>query len=268
MENAGGLFIGNLPHDGAVALSDVDLLLADARKRQQCRNREHEGHEKHCLARQQVTGRAHQRRRRAVAQRCKAGIAPKPLPDGERPDQTETDRRDRRTQHATRQRMQNGRRRHHRKDRPQRIGQRGAADGGDRQARHQPLGTRVIDDSAAGHLPEQADDAADRQHKADLDLRPFLRSQIDRNERAEAGLNVGEKEDEPVEAALAFARRLWPAAGRRRQRHNIAPTGGPPLAIVVNPPNRLGWTREQVTSPSHLRMIFPESRYPLFRIMR
>jgi hypothetical protein len=40
------------------------------------------------------------------------------------------------------------------------------------------------------------------------------------------------------------------------------------MAIVVNPLNRLGWTRNQATSPSLLRMIFRENRYPLFRIMR
>jgi len=44
--------------------------------------------------------------------------------------------------------------------------------------------------------------------------------------------------------------------------------GGSPVAIVVNPLNRLGWARDQATSPSHLRVIFPENRYPLFRIMR
>jgi hypothetical protein len=32
------------------------------------------------------------------------------------------------------------------------------------------------------------------------------------------------------------------------------------MAIVVNPLDRLGWTRNQPTSPSHLRMIFPENR--------
>jgi hypothetical protein len=37
-------------------------------------------------------------------------------------------------------------------------------------------------------------------------LRPFLRRQIDGDERTEAGLDVGEEEDEPVEAMLALRR--------------------------------------------------------------
>ena len=34
--------------------------------------------------------------------------------------------------------------------------------------------------------------------------------------------------------------------GRWRQRHNIAAAGGSPAAIVVNPVERLGWTRDQI----------------------
>jgi hypothetical protein len=98
-------------------------------------------------------------------------------------------------------------------------------------------------------LPEQANDTADRQHEADLDLRPLLRGQIDRNERTEAGLNVGEKEDEPVEATLAFARRLLLAARRGRQRHDIALPGGSPVATVINPIERWGWTGDQAAAP-------------------
>ena len=117
--------------------------------------------------------------------------------------------------------MQNRRHRHHRKDRPQRISQRAAADGRDRQTSHQPFGARGVDDGAARHLPEQADDAGDRQYETDLDLRPFLRGQIDRHEGTETGLHIGEKEDKPVEAALTFARWGWLASGHWRQRHNM-----------------------------------------------
>ena len=110
-----------------------------------------------------------------------------------------------------------------------RIGERADADGRDRKARHQPLGAGGIDDGAAGHLADQADDAADRQHEADLDLGPFLRRQIDRDERPEAGLHVGEKEDEPVEAALALARgRRWRlgATVPARETHIVAAQRG------------------------------------------
>ena len=66
--------------------------------------------------------------------------------------------------------------------------------------------THVCDHLIARHLADQPDDAADRQHKANLDLGPFLRRQIDRDEWAKTGLDVGEKEDEPVKAALALRR--------------------------------------------------------------
>jgi len=88
-----------------------------------------------------------------------------------------------------------------REDRPGGIGERAGADRRHREARHQPFGACGIDDGAAGHLPDQADQPADRQHKTDFDLGPFLRGQIDRDEWSEPGLYVGQKEDEPVEAA-------------------------------------------------------------------
>ena len=64
---------------------------------------------------------------------------------------------------------------------------------------------------AARDLAEQRHDAADRQHETDLDLRPFLRGQIDRDERAEAGLHVGEKK-----MNQSRPRRLCFDGGRRR----------------------------------------------------
>ena len=169
----------------------------------------------------QIAAGAHHGRGDAVAERGIAGVAPEPLADRKRPDQAEADRGNRRTEHATRGGVQGRGGHHHRKDRPRRISERADADGRNRKARHQPFGARGIDDGAARHLSDQADDAADRQHKADLDLGPFLRRQIDRDERPEPGLHIGEKEDEPVEAAQALARRsgdgpLWPAARRRR----------------------------------------------------
>jgi hypothetical protein len=48
----------------------------------------------------------------------------------------------------------------------------------------------------------------------------------------------------------------------------VITTGGSPMAIVVNSIERWGRACDQTVSPPHLRMIFPENRYPLFRIMR
>jgi len=56
-------------------------------------------------------------------------------------------------------------------------------------------------------------------------LRPGLRGQIDRHEGTEAGLDVGEEEGEPVEAARARARHRIAGCGRGllrgRRRHKL-----------------------------------------------
>ena len=77
---------------------------------------------------------------------------------------------------------------------------------GHRHGRDDPLGTHRVDQRAARYLAQQRDQAGDRQHQADLDLRPFLRRQVDGDERTEAGLHVGDKEDEPVEPLQALPR--------------------------------------------------------------
>ena len=111
---------------------------------------------------------------------------------------------------------------HDREDRQRRIGQGGDADGDDGDAGDEALGARGIDDGAAGHLAEQRHDARRRLHEADIELRPALPGQIDRHERAETGLHVGDEEDEPIEPAQAarrrMQRRLAAFRGRRRCR--------------------------------------------------
>jgi len=46
-----------------------------------------------------------------------------------------------------------------------------------------------------------------RKDQAYVDLGPFLRREVNRHKRPEAGLDVGDKKDEPVESAKAFRRR-------------------------------------------------------------
>jgi hypothetical protein len=67
-------------------------------------------------------------------------------------------------------------------------------------------------------LSDQGDETGGGEHKSDIDLRPFLRGEKDRDERPETGLHVGDKENEPVEAAQAARRRRqrWFAAVRLR----------------------------------------------------
>jgi hypothetical protein len=64
------------------------------------------------------------------------------------------------------------------------------------------LRAHLVDQPAAGHLTEQAREATDGEHQANVDLRPFLGRQIDGQEGAEAGLDVGNEEGEPVEPTL------------------------------------------------------------------
>jgi hypothetical protein len=93
-------------------------------------------------------------------------------------------------------------------DRPQSQHKSADADAGDRRGGRASFRANRIDHRAAGHLPEQADHAADRENKADIGQRPFLGGQIDRDEWAKAGLNVRHEESEPIEPAQAGARRL------------------------------------------------------------
>ena len=109
------------------------------------------------------------------------------------------------TQHAACGSMQGGGGQHDRKDRQQRVSERARGDCGEGQSRDQPLRAGGIDQRAARHLPQQRDQAAGREHEADVNLRPLLRREIDRNEWAEAGLNVGHEENEPVEPAKTVA---------------------------------------------------------------
>jgi hypothetical protein len=52
-------------------------------------------------------------------------------------------------------------------------------------------------------LPNQRDKARRRQNEPDIELGPSLRGEIDRDEGSKAGLYIGDKKDEPIEAAQA-----------------------------------------------------------------
>jgi len=251
-ENAGCVDIGHLARDRAMGLCDIDFAFADPAKRQHGRDSQNEGDDKDRATGQQITASAHQRCSRSIAERGKAGVAAKPLADRRWADQTEADRSDGRTEHAARGGVQRGSRNHDRKNRPYRISERAGSDRRNREARHQPFGAGGIDNGTAGHLPDQTDQAADRQHKADFDLGPFLRRKIHRDEWAEPGLHIGQKEDEPVEAAQALARRGWRGARRHRLRdlrRNVSAADRARMAIASGPVNRMGWTYGQDIAP-------------------
>ena len=59
-------------------------------------------------------------------------------------------------------------------------------------------------------------DTSDRQHQADIGLVPLLRGEIDRQERPEPRLHVGNEEREPIEAPLTLPGRGLHGCGSLR----------------------------------------------------
>jgi len=64
-------------------------------------------------------------------------------------------------------------------------------------------------------VAEESVQAARRQDQADIELRPLMRGQIDRDERTKSGLDVRKEEREPVETARTCLRRRTRCRGRR-----------------------------------------------------
>ena len=190
----------------AVGPLRIDLARLDLAKREPGRDEQRGRDPEDRAGREQVTDHAHCRGRQPGADRCEARIAAQALADGGRPDQAEADGGHGGTEHAACRGMQGGGGEHDREDRPGCVGDGAGADQGHRDARRQPLGSHGIEQRAAGNLADQRHQAGDGEHEADIDLRPFLRRQIDRDEGAEAGLHVGHEEDEPIEPAQAASR--------------------------------------------------------------
>jgi len=85
-------------------------------------------------------------------------------------------------------------------------------------------------------LARERHEAARGQDQPDIELRPSVCGQIDRDERTEAGLDVGEKKGEPVETARACSRRRIAYCGRRllrcrRRRKTTADATVEPTAV-------------------------------------
>ena len=117
------------------------------------------------------------------------------------------------------------------KDRPNGIRECAHANGRHGQPGNEPLRSRRIDQSATGHLARQRDETTHRKDETDFDLCPFLRRQIDRDERAETGLHVGEEKNEPVETAQTATRWGGQCAGGRLCRRTV-------VAVAADPVNR------------------------------
>lgn len=226
----------------------IDLGWPDARQSQYCRNGQGNRDEEYGTARKQIPERAHYGRRYPAAERSETGVAAEPPANSRLTDEAKADCRNGRAKNATAGRVQGGGRQYDRQYRPSRVGQRAHANRGHGDARHKPFGSRPIDDCPAGHLAKQGNNAAHRQDETDLHLRPFLRCQVDRDERSETRLDVGEEEDKPIEASRAGARRIIDEQAARRYRCRTAGLGLP-VADAVGAIDEARWLRKQVISP-------------------
>jgi hypothetical protein len=133
-------------------------------------------------------------------------------------DETQADRGDDGSEHATRAGMQDTGCHDHQESGPDRKRKRAQANRRHRQYGNQPRRAHRIDQRAPGHLAGERHEPAGGQNQPDIKLGPSVRGQIDRNERTETGLDVGEKKGEPVEAARASSRRRIACCGRRLLR--------------------------------------------------
>jgi hypothetical protein len=85
---------------------------------------------------------------------------------------------------------------------------------GDGCAEQRSLRTHPIDERPGRRLREDACDPSDRESKPDALLVPFVPGEVDGEEWPYAGLNVGQKEVQPVQAAQR-------SRGGRRRRATV-----------------------------------------------
>ena len=183
----------------------------DRQQRQQRGDAQRGGQHEHRAAGQVGAGRAHHRRGEPVAERGEAGVTPQPFAERGVADQMQADRGDRGREHAARECVQRLRDRHRQFGRLDRQ-QQGGDDHADQcAARGGALVAHGIHQRAGGKLADQRDDGAEREDEADLHLGPFVRGQIDGDERAEAGLHIGDEEVHQIERPRTARRKF--AAG-------------------------------------------------------
>jgi hypothetical protein len=124
--------------------------------------------------------------------------------------ETEANRHDYRPEYRTSRRVDDPCPHYDCETRPERKRKGARANRHDRNAREEFRRTHGIHQSAARHLRRQGNEAPRRENKADVELRPLMRGEIDRDEWLKAGLHVGEKESEPIQPASAHSRPTLP----------------------------------------------------------
>jgi hypothetical protein len=94
-------------------------------------------------------------------------------------------------------------RQHRGKDGPRHEHSRARSDTYDTERGNNSLRPRGVNERPAWYLTRERNNAADRQDKPNVGLRPFMHRQEDGDKRAKSGLHIGEEEDEPIETAQA-----------------------------------------------------------------
>jgi hypothetical protein len=82
--------------------------------------------------------------------------------------------------------------------RPERQRKGASANRHNRDASEEFCRAHGIDQSTARHLNRQGNEGPRRENEADVELRPLMCGQIDRDEWPKTGLHVGEEESEPI----------------------------------------------------------------------
>jgi hypothetical protein len=128
----------------------------------------------------------------------------------------QADRRDCRCQHATGEAVQDLRDKHRQFARLDRQQQGGNDDASEGAGCGCPLVAHRVDQNAGGELADQRRDGAEGEHEADVDLGPFVRRQIDGDERTEAGLHIRNKKVDEIERPVS----AW-APRSETMRHEV-----------------------------------------------
>src|SRR6185312_3148219 len=135
---------------------------------------------------------------------------------GAPPDNAEADRADRRRDDARGQPVQNFRGEDEEPGGKQSQDQRRRADHRDADCGQGALPADCVGECAARYLAEHAEQAPRRQRHADARLSPSEARQVEGDESAETGLDIGEEEIQPVEPVTAAARAGRSQASLRR----------------------------------------------------
>ena len=141
---------GSLFSHPAVGAHGVDLVRGDMSERNEGGNDQRSGDQEDRLLRPEISDCTHARGRETVPDRGEAGVAAEPFAAGGMTDESEADRRDRRTHQAAGRGVEDLRAENGRKDRPERDHQRAHADRDHCECGEPPFPPHGIDEAPPG----------------------------------------------------------------------------------------------------------------------